>query len=326
VDIEMKGITDIPGILVGHASDYDALTGCTAILCPGGAAAGVDIRGSATGTQELDLLSPLHLTTHIHAVCFAGGSAFGLEAASGVRRWLERKGIGYDMKSARIPLVPAAILYDLGIGDASVRPGREMGEAAAKSAHDGPVQEGCIGAGTGATVGKVLGMTNAMKSGIGSYSTSISSKVSVGALAAVNALGDVVQPKNRTIIAGARTTHEGREFAGSADLLRRKKKTDDGPGNTTLVTVATNALLTKPQATKLAQLAQQGLVQAISPVHTIYDGDLVIALSTGREEADFTALGIAAADVVAEAITRAVLASWTLGGVPGLAPAPASSR
>src|SRR4051794_39772955 len=196
----MKGITDVPGIRIGHASDYDAITGCTVILCESGAVAGVDIRGSATGTQEIDLLNPLHVTTQIHALCLSGGSAFGLEAASGVRRWLERKGVGYDTRAAKVPLVPGAILYDLGIGRADVRPGREMGEAAAQSATSDSVLEGCVGAGTGATVGKALGMSQAMKGGIGTFSRTLGDGVVVGALAAVNALGDVVQPRSKTII------------------------------------------------------------------------------------------------------------------------------
>ncbi|MGH9631414.1 MAG: P1 family peptidase, partial [Bryobacteraceae bacterium] len=165
----MKGLTDIPGIRVGHASDYEALTGCTVILCEAGAVAGCDIRGSATGTGEIDLMNPMHLTSRIHGVVFSGGSAFGLEAASGVRRFLERKGIGYSTKYAKVPLIPSAILYDLGIGKSDVRPTREMGEAAAAAASDGAVQEGCVGAGTGATVGKIFGLGQAMKGGIGSY-------------------------------------------------------------------------------------------------------------------------------------------------------------
>jgi len=319
----MSSITDVPGIRVGHVSNYDAITGCTAVLCEQGAVGGVDVRGSATGTQELDLLNPLHLTTHIHAICLAGGSAFGLEAASGVRRWLERKGIGYQTGSAKVPLVPAAILYDLGIGRSDVRPGREMGESAAGAGKPDPVKEGCVGAGTGATVGKALGMKNAMKGGVGSFSQKLGNNVVVGALAAVNALGDVVQPQSRTIIAGARLKPDSREFADGSKILRQKPPA--ALGNTTLVVVATNARLTKPQATKLAQLAQHGMVQAISPVHTVYDGDVVFALSTGSEEAEFTALGITAAEVVAEAIVRAALASWTLGGVPGIAPVPQHS-
>ncbi|MBC8165019.1 MAG: P1 family peptidase [Bryobacteraceae bacterium] len=320
----MKGITDVPGILVGHASDYEALTGCTAILCKEGAMAGVDIRGSATGTSELDVLNPLHITTHIHGICFAGGSAFGLEAASGVRRWLERKGYGFQTKWGKVPLVPAAILYDLGVGKPDVRPNREMGEAAAEAATDGVVREGCVGAGTGATIGKALGLANAMKSGLGSASASVTSSVTIGALAAVNPFGDVVQPRSKTIIAGARTSKDGRAFANTSEMLRRGAKIQPAFGNTTLVVVATNARLSKVEATKLAQLSHHGMIQAISPVHTIYDGDLVIALSTGSEQADFTVLGIAAAEVVAEAVVRAALAAWTAGGLPGLAPAPHS--
>lgn len=313
-------ITHVPGIRVGHASDYDAITGCTVVLCEQGAIGGVDVRGSATGTQELDVLNPLHVTTQIHGICLAGGSAFGLEAASGVRRWLERKGIGYQTGAAKVPLVPGAILYDLGIGRSDVRPGREMGEAGAENATTDPVTEGCVGAGTGATVGKALGMKNAMKAGVGSWSSKLGNNVVVGALAAVNALGDVVQPRSRTIVAGARVKPDSREFADGSKVLRERRA--QAAGNTTLVVVATNAKLTKPQATKLAQLAQHGMVQAISPVHTVYDGDIIFALSTGSEQADFTALGITAAEVVAESIVRAALSAWTLGGVPGIAPVP----
>lgn len=313
-----KGLTDIPGIRVGHSTDNVALTGCTAILCEAGAVAGVDVRGSATGHEELDLLNPLHLTTHIHGICLSGGSAFGLEATSGVRRWLEAAGVGFATGYAKVPLVPGAILYDLGIGKADVRPSRESGFAAAEAATDRAVTEGCVGAGTGATCGKLLGMKNAMKSGIGSASARLGANVVVGALAAVNAWGDVVHPKTKTIVAGTRTTPDGRKFANSAELLRSGKLLTQSGGNTTLVVVATNARLTKLQATKLAQLAQHGLVQTISPVHTIYDGDTVFALSSGKEAADINALGVVAADVVSEAILRAVTNAWSLGGLPAL--------
>ena len=315
----MKGLTDVPGILVGHATDAEAIKGCTAILCPRGAVAGVDVRGSATGTQELDLLNPLHLTPQIHGVCFSGGSAFGLEAVSGVRRYLERQGIGFQTGHAKVPLVVGAILYDLGIGKADVRPTREMGYIAAEAATTEAVEEGCIGAGTGATVGKLFGMAQAMKGGIGSSSAALGTNVVVGALAAVNAFGDVVHPKTRTIVAGARTGRDSRDFVNSAEAIRKGARGGFPQENTTLVTVATNARLSKVEATKLAQLAQHGMVQAISPVHTLYDGDLIIALSCGNETAEFTALGITAAHVVAEAVMRAVLSAWTLGGVPGLA-------
>jgi L-aminopeptidase/D-esterase-like protein len=317
----MKGLTDIPGIRVGHASNREGLTGCTAILCEAGAVAGVDLRGSASGTQELDLLNPLHLTPAIHGVCFAGGSAFGLEATSGVRRWLAAKGVGFDTGHARVPLVVGAILYDLGLAKRDVWPGREMGAAAAEAATDGPVQEGCVGAGVGATVGKVHGMKHAMKSGVGSFSAAVG-PAKVAALAVVNAYGDVVHPRTRTIIAGTRKTPDSREFANSAESIKQGARGGFPGANTTLVVVATNVRLSKTQSTKLAQLAQHGLVQAISPVHTVNDGDLVIALSCGTLEADFTSLGIVAAEVVAESITRAAHLSWTVGGVPGLAASP----
>lgn len=318
----MKGLTEIAGIRVGHASDREALTGCTAVLCEGGAVAGMDARGSATGGQEWDVLNPLHVTPRIHAVVLAGGSAFGLEACSGVRKFLEKKGIGYQMPGANVPLVPGAILYDLGIGRADVRPTREMGEAAARAATDAAVEEGCVGAGTGATVGKALGMTHAMKGGVGSWSVALGgsmSRVKVAALAAVNCFGDVVDPQSGTIIAGARSAPDAKTFIGTAKAMRSGLRGGFGPGaNTTLVVVATNAALSKVQATKVAQLAQHGMVRAISPVHTTFDGDTIFCLSAGREEAEINALGVAAAEAVAESIGRAVRAAKSMGGVPGL--------
>jgi L-aminopeptidase/D-esterase-like protein len=314
----MKGLTDIPGIRVGHASNYEALTGCTVVLCEGGAVAGVDVRGSATGSQELDVLSPLHLTPHVHGICLAGGSAFGLEAASGVRRYLERRRVGFDMQSARVPIVPSAILYDLGIGKADVRPTREMGEAAAEAATSNAVKEGCVGAGTGATVGKLFGLKQAMKSGIGVYTIELPNGVLVSSLTAVNAFGDVVDPATARIVAGARRSPDSEEFVNSAETLKHRTREAARGGNTTLAVVATNARLTKVQATKLAQLGQQGLVRSISPVHTVGDGDIVFALSVGELTADFTGLGVAAAECVSHAVVRAVKAAVTMGGVPGL--------
>lgn len=316
----MSGLTDIAGIRVGHSSDYEGLTGCTVILCERGAVAGADIRGSASGTEEFELFDPLHLTQRIHAVVLAGGSAFGLEAASGVRRFLEHKGVGFDTKFAMVPLVPCAILYDLGIGKASARPTREMGEAAAAAATDHPA-EGCVGAGTGATVGKLLGMAHAMKSGLGMATVALGGTytgVMVSALAAVNAFGDVLDPETGEVVAGARRTPTGMDFVGTAQELKNGAAASFRGQNTTLVVVATNAALNKVAATKLAQLAQIGMTRVISPVHTIVDGDLVIALSHGSHNADVTALGVAAADAVKEAIVRAVRLSPSLGGLPGL--------
>jgi len=317
-----KGLTDIEGILVGHATDAEALTGCTAILCESGATAGYDIRGSATGTEEFHVMSPLHLTPEIHAVTFAGGSAFGLEAAHGVRRHLERRGIGFDTRAARVPLVPAAIIYDLGLGKSDVRPTREMGEAAAAAASDDAVEEGAVGAGTGATVGKLYGMNRAMKSGLGSATVALEERyegVLMSALAVVNAFGDVREPSTWEIIAGARRSPDSMEFMDTAAEIKRGAGAPGSGRNTTLVLVATNARLTKVQATKLAQVSGIGMARSISPVWTTGDGDVIIALSVGDASADANALGVAAAEAVAQAIVRAVRAAPTLGGVPGLA-------
>jgi L-aminopeptidase/D-esterase-like protein len=315
----MKGLTDIPGIRVGHVSDYDAMTGCTAVLCEQGAVGGVDIRGSATGTQEIDVLDPGHVTDRVHGVLFAGGSAFGLEAAAGVRRYLAQRHVGYRFGGQTIPLVPAAILFDLGIGKSTVHPNVAMGEAAAAAATDEAVAEGCVGAGTGATVGKVLGMKNAMKSGVGSATLTLPGGILVSSLVAVNALGDVRDPASGKIVAGARKTTEGREFLDAEDYLLHHPPPQAGPGNTTLALVATNAKLNKVQARKLAQFASLGMARTIYPVNTMSDGDAVFALSLGEREADINTLGVAAARVLAEAIVRAVQSAKTMAGVPGLA-------
>ena len=317
----MKGLTDIPGIYVGHASDFAALTGCTAILCDGGAVAGVDIRGSATGTEEIDVMSPGHVTDRVHAVVFAGGSAFGLEAGSGVRRYLEKKGVGFETGAAKVPIVPCAILYDLGIGKAGVRPTREMGEAAAAAATSDAVQEGAVGAGTGATVGKLLGMRQAMKSGIGSATVSLEGALAgvlVSALVAVNAVGDIRDPETGALIAGARRSPESLELADAQLQMKRGLRGGFRRENTTLAVVATNARLNKVQATKLAQLASLGMARTIYPVNTMSDGDLVIALSLGNQTANVDALGVAAAEALAQAIVRAVRLAPTMGGLPGL--------
>lgn len=317
----MKGLTDIPGILVGHASDYDGLTGCTAILCESGAVAGGEIRGFATGTQEWDVLSPYHVTDRIHAITLAGGSAFGLEAASGVRRHLEHKGVGFVTAGGKVPLVPAAILYDLTIGKASAHPSREMGEAAAAAATANAVVEGAVGAGTGATVGKLLSMKEAMKSGIGSWTVTldgVNKGVMVSALAVVNSLGDVIDPSNGKIVAGTRIAAASAEFADSAKLMKAGGPTGFSRSNTTLVVVATNAKLDKVGANRLARVAHNGMARTIRPVNTLSDGDLVFALSLGNASASLDALGVAAEEAVSEAILRAVRLAPTLGGVPGL--------
>lgn len=317
----MKGLTDVPGILVGHASDYDGLTGCTVVLCERGAVAGGDIRGSATGVDEWDVLSPMHVAPQIHGLVFSGGSAFGLESASGVRRFLEHKGVGFKTGAGPVPIVVGAILYDLGFGKKGVRPTREMAETAAAAATDKAVSEGAVGAGTGASVGKILGMKQAMKSGIGSWTVALGGRnagVMVSALAVVNAIGDVRDPATGKIIAGARKTADSMDFADSARLMKSMGPTGFTRENTTLVAVATNATLTKVEATKLAQLGQLGVARAVNPVNTMSDGDLVVAMSCGTSSAPIDALGVAASEAVAEAILRAVRMAPPLGGLPGL--------
>jgi L-aminopeptidase/D-esterase-like protein len=315
----MKGLTDIAGIRVGHASDYDALTGCTVILCDGGAVGGVDIRGAATGTEEIDVLRPEHVADRVHAVVLAGGSAFGLEAASGVRRFLEHRGIGFQTGAAVVPIVPCAILYDLAIGKANVRPTREMGEAAAAAATSEAIKPGAVGAGTGATVGKVFGMPQAMKSGIGSVTVSLTDSIHVSALVAVNCFGDVRDPETGKLIAGARRARDSMELADTEAAMKSGAHRDWGRQNTALAVVATNARLSKVGATRLAQMANLGMARTIYPVNTTFDGDLCIALSLGNETADLNTLGVAAAEAVAKSVVLAVRSAPSLGGVPGLA-------
>jgi L-aminopeptidase/D-esterase-like protein len=312
-------ITDVPGVLVGQVSDMTALTGCTVLMFPEGAVGGVDIRGSATGTREVATLSALHAVPHIHAITLAGGSAYGLDAAGGVMGALEAQGIGFATRAARVPLVPAAILFDLGIGEATRRPDAAMGYAACQAAIAGAVQEGNAGAGTGATVGKLFGMAQAMQGGVGTASVCLDDTVWVGALAVCNAFGDVIEITTGRILAGTRLAPDSPVLADTAQRLRQgiTPRAFEGT-NTTLGVVATNAQLTKPQAQKLAQLAQHGLVRGLSPAHTLFDGDIVFAVSTGTQVADLTRLGVVAADLLATCLARAVRAAQSLGGVPGL--------
>jgi L-aminopeptidase/D-esterase-like protein len=313
-------LTDIPGFRVGHRSDTEGCTGCTVILCPEGTVGGVDVRGSAAGTRELDALSPLHLVPHVHGVLLAGGSAFGLDAASGVMRFLEERGIGFDVQVTRVPIVPTAILFDLRIGSAVARPDAAMAYAACLEAAPGPVSEGSVGAGTGATVGKLYGIAQAMKSGLGTASVALPGGLRVAALTVVNAFGDVRDPRSGEILAGARDAHASRRLADTAATIRRGTTHKGYSGeNTTLAVVATNARLTKVQATKVAQMAQHGLVRTIAPVHTTLDGDLVIGLATCEAAAvpvDLNAIGLAAADTVSESILRAIRKATSLGGIP----------
>jgi L-aminopeptidase/D-esterase-like protein len=323
-----SAITDVPGIEVGQAQNNEALTGCTVVLCRKGAVAGVDVRGSAPGTRETDLLDPVNLVEKVHAVVLAGGSAFGLDAASGVMRYLDEQGIGFNTGAGKVPIVPAAILFDLNLGRGDVRPDAEMGYRAAAAALVDVPAEGNAGAGTGASVGKIFGLKSAMKSGIGTVSMHVGGLI-VGAIVAVNAFGDVIDPQTGQIIAGARSINLGLLKFGEesyfGDTLEIMKtfigRTVLGfatKSNTVIGVVATNAKLTKSEATKVAQMAQDGLARTIRPAHTMLDGDAIFALATGEKKADPSTVGAFAAEVVAQAIVRAVQKATTVGGLPGL--------
>lgn len=314
----MPQITDVLGIKVGHATDGRGLTGCTVVLCERGAVGGVDVRGAAPGTRETDLLRPMHLVQRAHAVLLTGGSAFGLAAADGVMRFLEERDIGFDAGVAKVPIVPAAVIFDLMVGSATARPTAEMGYAACGSASPGRVEEGNVGAGTGATIGKLLGPASAMKGGVGTWSVTLPGDVVVGALVVVNAFGDVLDDTTGGILAGARDPQSGR-FLDTATTLLAIDQAAGFPTHTTLGVVATNAGLTKEEVNTLAQLAHDGLARVISPVHSLYDGDTIFALSTGDARANPLSLGTAAVKAVAEAVKRAVRAAKSVAGIPGLA-------
>lgn len=308
----------VAGVRIGHASDFHGLTGCTVILTEAGAVCGVDVRGSAAGTRELAPCLPGHLVERVHAIFLTGGSAFGLDAAAGVMQFLESRGVGFPAGPARVPIVPAAVIFDLSLGDSSARPDAGMAKWACQKATVNVV-EGSVGAGTGATVGKLLGLAHATKGGVGFSSLNLPGEVIVQALAVVNAFGDVLDPRTGQIIAGARASPSSDEFVSTQNQMFRGKTTKGfGVANTTLVAVMTNAALDKIQATKVAQMAQDGMARAISPVHTQFDGDLVFALSIGRKTSNLNTLGTAAAHVTAQAILRGVTTAKGLGGVPSV--------
>jgi L-aminopeptidase/D-esterase-like protein len=321
-----NAITDVAGIKVGHYTDLEGITGCTVVLCEGGAVGGVDVRGSAPATRETDLMRPANWVQEIHAVLITGGSAYGLDAAGGVMRWLEEHGVGFNVGVAVVPIVPAAALLDLSLGDPKARPDAKAGYQACQSATDGPVAEGSVGAGTGATVGKFLGPNYVTKGGLGTASVKVGKGVVVGAIVAVNAVGDVVDPNTGAVIAGTRKPVVG-GFVNSAKLIQGDLgRTILGLANTALAVVATSAYLSKEAANKVAQMAHDGLGRSIRPAHTMWDGDTVFALATGKRPkgrrsgegsgADPTVVGAAAADVLAQAVVRAVQQAESLGGVP----------
>jgi L-aminopeptidase/D-esterase-like protein len=312
-------LTDVAGLLVGQWTDLDAATGCTVVLCDGeGAVAGVDVRGSAPGTRETDLLDPVNAVQRVHAVLLGGGSAFGLDACGGVMRWLEAHGRGVEVGPVRVPIVCGAVLFDLVVGRADVRPDAAAGEAACDAASTATVPQGSVGAGTGATVGKMLGFERATKSGMGSASLRLAGGVAVGALVAVNAAGDVVDPAGGAVLAGPRLPGGG--FARTTEWLREHASGLHVGGSTTIAVVATDAALTKPETAKVARMAHDGLARTIDPVHTMLDGDTVFALATGAagEPADVTTVGSAAATVLAGAVLAAVRSAKGLAGIPSV--------
>ncbi len=314
-----SAITDVPGIKIGHFTHSRGATGCTVVLTQSGAVAGVDVRGAAPGTRETDLLDPTNLVQQVHAVLLSGGSAFGLDAATGVMKFLEERGVGYDVGVAKVPIVPAAVLFDLAVGNAKIRPDATAGYQACKNASKKLPAEGNFGAGAGATVGKFFGMSRAMKSGIGTASIKLPIGVTVGAIVAVNAVGDVFDPSNNQLLAGLRSS-DGKKLIGTMNAISRGENLPPllGGMNTTIGVVAVDAKLDKAQCQKIAQMAHNGLARTINPVHTMYDGDTIFALATGKSEttANVTLLGALAAEVMAQSVIRAVKAAKSIYGLP----------
>lgn len=316
-----SAITDVAGIKVGHFTDARRPTGCTVILCEDGATGGVDVRGSAPGTRETDLLDPQNLVQQVHAVVLSGGSAFGLDAATGVVHWLEERNIGYDVGVAKVPIVPAAILFDLTVGDAKIRPDAAAGYNACKAASTNAPAEGNVGAGAGATVGKMFGPKRAMKGGLGTASISVGKELTVGAIVAVNAAGDIVDPSTGKLLAGART-QDGKKLQGTmAGILRGDALPPVlGGTNTTIGLIATDAKLDKAQAQKVAQMAHDGLARTTNPAHTMFDGDTIFTLATGKNSStkpvNVTLIGALAAEAIAQAVVRAIKAARSLPNLP----------
>jgi L-aminopeptidase/D-esterase-like protein len=316
---QMGAITDVPGIRVGHAGNVEAMTGCTVVLCEEGAVGGVEIRGSATGTRQLDSLYPVHVVPQIQGVFLTGGSSFGLDAVGGVMRYLEEKGKGFDVGVTRVPIVPAAVIFDLSIGDYRVRPDAAMAYQACLQASAQAVGEGSVGVGTGATVGKLFGQARACKGGVGTASLKGKAGVVVGALVAVNALGDVVDEQTGAILAGLRD-EKGTGFTSTTELLRQgvwqQRFGQPYRGNTTIGVVATNCALNREDAIKVAQMTHNGLARVISPINTTFDGDIVFALSLGRHTGDVNHVGSLAEAAIMEAVKRAIIKADGFGIIP----------
>ncbi len=306
--------TAIEDIKLGHAQTLQAATGCTVILCEEGATAGVDVRGGAPGTRETDLLNPVNLIEKVHAIFLAGGSAFGLDAAAGIMRYLEEKQVGFDVQVTKVPIVCGAVLFDLGIGDHTIRPDKEMGYQACLNAGNGECRQGNVGAGTGATVGKILGMKRAMKSGLGSYALQVDA-LKIGALVAVNCLGDVIDPDTGEKLVGS-LNEDMKTLGNTEDIMVESYPNQKNlfASNTTIGVVATNAELTKSQVTKVASMAQDGYARTMRPAHSMFDGDTIFAVATGKMHADLNVIGLLAARVVERAVIAAVKNTTSLCG------------
>ena len=317
-----NGITDVPGITVGHWTDPEAITGCTAVLCPTGSLGGVSVRGASPGTRETDVLDPINRVEEVHAIMLSGGSAYGLGVADGAMRYLEENGIGVKVGENLVPIVPSAILFDLGIGDSKIRPTAEDGYQACKYASSDPVEQGCIGAGTGATVAKTRGAEKSVKSGLGSASINLGDGLLVGAIVAVNAIGSVYDPENGLLLAGPRI--DGAMSNSMDDLISGNSfKLPDINANTTIGVVATNARLNKAQAKRLAVNSHDGLALAIRPSHLIGDGDTMFAISTGEQGnidgfTDMNRIIAGAIQAVSDSIKNAIQFAETMGGVPAV--------
>ena len=326
--VRQGSLTDVTGIEVGHAVMDGRPTGCTVILTRAGAVAGVDVRGAAPGTRETDVLDPLNSVSTVHGIVLSGGSAFGLDSASGVMRYLDEQGIGFRVGRAAVPIVPAAVLFDLAVGEGAVRPDADCGYRAARSASRAAVAAGNVGAGAGATVGKARGLAHAMKGGLGSASITLADGTVVAALVAVNAWGDIVDPAEGRLVAGARTD-AGDTLADVRVLMRTSTLAQPFGGNTTLGVVATNAPLTKTQAALVARMAHDGLARTIVPSHTPYDGDTIFAVSTGTPDGPaphLAMIGALAAEVTAEAVLAAVRHAQSLPGLLAARDLPAAER
>ena len=306
-------ITDVPGIRVGHAQNLEAMTGCTVILTPTGTTGGVDVRGSAPGTRETDLFQERKAVNEIHAIVLSGGSAFGLDAASGAMAYLAEQNIGFETPGAKVPIVASAVLYDLEVGSPHIRPDKEMGYQASGKASSDENSQGNHGAGTGATVGKILGAQNAMKAGLGTASVQVGDLI-VGAIVAVNAVGDIFDPLTNTKIAGV-YDHENAILLDTIEIMKAGHLAKLEGQNTTIGVVATNAKFTKAEANKVAEMAQNAYAKAINPVHTMFDGDTVFALATGQVEADVNLVGILAVEAMTKAIANAVYHADSYGSL-----------